>query len=46
MTLLLSQKHGEMTPTTGILPLMDIGTLEGIGEVGRVGELPSMSKSG
>jgi len=44
MTLLLSQKHGGMTPTTGIPPLRGIGSLEGIDKVGRVGELPFMSK--
>ena len=44
MTLLLSGKHGGMTPITRILPLKDIGSLEEKGEVGRVGELLSVSK--
>ena len=38
MALLLSQKHGGMTPTTGILPLMGISSFFRRDRQGRKGE--------
>lgn len=46
MTLLLLWKHGGMVRITGIPPLRAISFCKGIGEVGGVGESPSVLKSG